>query len=60
MPRPRKFDYLYILQGYYGQGWEDLSAEDMAEPGVLVRICTTRKEYRDNEGGVYRIIERCE
>lgn len=58
--RQRKFDYLYVLQGHYGQGWEDLSAEDKAEPGALTRICTTRKEYRVNEGGTYRIIERRE
>ena len=31
----RKFDYLYVLQGDYGHGWEDLTAEDKSEPGAL-------------------------
>lgn len=60
--RQRKFDYLYVLQGDYGygHGWEDLAAEDEAEPGARQRIRQTRKEYRDNEGGSYRIIQRRE
>ena len=56
----RKFDYLYVLQGQYGQGWEDLTAEDKAEPGAWPRIRQSRTEYRENEGGEYRIIERRE
>lgn len=24
----RKYIYLLVLQGYYGHGWEDLTAED--------------------------------
>jgi hypothetical protein len=55
-----KYDYFYILQGHYGYGWDDLAAEDKAEPGAWTRITQTRKEYRENEGGNYRIIERRE
>jgi hypothetical protein len=28
MPRPSKYEYLFIIQGHYGQGWEDLTAEE--------------------------------
>lgn len=57
-----KYDYLYVLQGNYGHGhgWEDLSAEDKAVPGAFKRIKQTLKEYRENEGGHYRIVERRE
>ena len=57
-----KYAYLYVLQGNYGygHGWEDLSAEDKAKTGAWKRIRQTRKEYRENEGGSYRIIERRE
>ena len=64
MPRkPTKYFYYYILQGYYSAsvGWEDLAAEDKAEGGTMaawVRIRKTRLEYRQNEGGTYRIISR--
>ena len=57
-----KYRYLAILQGNYGygHGWEDLSAEDLHNPGAWRRIRQTRREYRENEGGLYRIIERRE
>lgn len=50
-----KYEYLFVLQGNYGQGWEDLCA---AESEKEVR--QNRKEYRENEGGNYRIIKRRE
>lgn len=56
----RKFDYLYVLQGDYGHGWEDLTAEDKGEPGALRRIKASLREYRENEGGTYRIVSRRE
>jgi hypothetical protein len=60
MPQPRKYDYLWVLQGDYGQGWEDLAAEDKsaADGCDLQRIRQTRREYIENEGGTYRIISR--
>jgi hypothetical protein len=58
----RKYNYLYVLQGNYGygHGYEDLSAEDKADAGAYKRIRQTKKEYIENEGGNYRIIERRE
>lgn len=59
--KANKYAYLFVLQGNYGaHGWEDLSAEDKAEVGAWKRVKQTAKEYRENEGGRYRIIERRE
>lgn len=61
----RKYGYFYVLQGHYGHGWEDLTAEDKNSPpnkfgGPYKRIRETKKDYIKNEGGRYRIIERRE
>lgn len=63
--RQRKYIYLLVLQGNYGHGWEDLTAEDKHsgrnEYGTpWLRIRQSLKDYRKNEGGTYRIIERRE
>lgn len=58
--KTKKYCYLYVLQGNYGYGFEDLTAEDKAEPGAYKRIRQNLKEYRENEGGQYRIISRRE
>jgi len=60
-----KYTYLLVLQGNYGYGWEDLTAEDKNsgknEYGTpWQRIKANKKDYQENEGGVYRIIERRE
>lgn len=60
MPRANKYVYLYVLQGHYAHGWEDLSAVDKSERGALAYIRQERKVYRENEGGAYRIISRRE
>jgi len=55
--RCNKFTYLYVLQSDYGygHGFEDLvTSENMRE------VRDNLKEYRDNEGGAYRIIKRRE
>ena len=57
--KPKKYSYLYILQGFYAHGWEDLAAEDQTPQGQKA-IRQTRKEYQDNERGSYRIIKRRE
>jgi hypothetical protein len=55
MPLSNKFTYLHVLQGNYGYGWEDLTAsESRAE------VRRDLRDYRENEGGLYRIIERRE
>lgn len=43
----------YVLQGYYSEGWEDLTAEETRK-----EACEQRKCYRENEGGCYRIVRR--
>ena len=59
--RQNKYDYLYVLQGHYGyHSWEDLTAEDKTIPGAYRRIRQTLREYRENEGGIYRIVQRRE
>ncbi len=50
-----KYSYIMVLQGRYGQGWEDLTAET-----TYREIRARLKEYRENEGGSYRIINRRE
>lgn len=50
-----KYTYLLVLQGDYGRGWEDLTAE------TTWREARARaREYRENEGGTYRTIKRRE
>ena len=63
--RQCKYSYLLVLQGYCGHGWEDLAAEDKHsgrnEYGTTwLRILRSKKDYVENEGGAYRIIERRE
>ena len=50
-----KYSYLFVLQGNYGQGWEDLCASESSK-----EVRDNRKDYRENEGGTYRIIQRRE
>ena len=52
-----KYQYLHVLQGNYGygHGWEDLCASESYREGRQ-----NLKEYRENEGGNYRLIERRE
>ena len=52
-----KYQYLYVLQGNYGHGhgWEDLCASESYR-----EVNQNFKEYRENEGGNYRMIERRE
>jgi len=51
----KKYSYLTILQGKYACGWEDLCASESRK-----EILADRKDYRENEGGEYRIIRRRE
>lgn len=54
--KANKFLYLYILQGFYSYGWEDLTAEDSFKEAREQRKC-----YRENAPGTaYRIIRRRE
>jgi hypothetical protein len=52
-----KYIYLHVLQGNYGygHGWEDLCASESFK-----EVRQNLREYRENEGGRYRLIERRE
>jgi hypothetical protein len=45
--------FMYVLQGYYGSGWEDLTASDDQD-----EIERDLQAYRENEGRIYRIVYR--
>lgn len=46
---------MWVLQGIYGQDWEDLTAEETREA-----IRARKREYEENEGALYRIVRRKE
>lgn len=51
--RTNKYSYLYVVQGHYGQGWEDLTAsEDRTEARQNL------KDYRASEPAAHRMITR--
>lgn len=53
--RLTKYIYLYVLQGSYGYGFEDLCASESRR-----EVVANLRDYRENEGGNYRIIQRRE
>ncbi len=55
--RINKYIYMFVLQGNYGygHGFEDIDASD-----VYSEMVASKKCYRENEGGLYRIISRRE
>ena len=54
--KKNKYVYLFVLQGNYGYcGWEDLTASENRQ-----EVRNDLKAYRENEGGIYRIIQRRE
>lgn len=55
MKKKNKYKYLFVLQGDYGQGWEDLTCSESYK-----EIREDLRAYRLNEGGEYRIIHRRE
>jgi len=59
MKRINKYSYLRVLQGSYSHGWEDLCAAENTVAGRK-EIRDNLKDYRKNEGGRYRIINRRE
>lgn len=50
MSYQRKTKDVFELEGHYGHGWEFLTGED-----TRAEIRQRLKEYRENEGGRYRI-----
>lgn len=51
--RTNKYSYLYVVQGLYGYGWEDLTASDSA-----VEARQDLKDYRANDPAPHRLITR--
>ena len=52
--KKNKYVYLFVLQVNYGYyGWEDLTASENRR-----EVRNDLKAYRENEGGIYRIIRR--
>ena len=49
----RKTEDEYVIQGHYGQGWEDDTVE-----ATLKEAKARIKEYRENMPYSYRIIKR--
>lgn len=52
-----KYEYLYVLQGLYSLGWEDLCAAKYNNTG-RAEVHANLKDYQKNEGGSYRIVAR--
>jgi len=55
--RKNKYIYLHVLQGDYGYGY---GFEDLCASESFREVRQNLKEYRENEGGNYRIIQRRE
>lgn len=55
MPKPSKYVYLFVVQGNYGQGWEDVTAEE-----TWSAARAQRKTYDANEPYPHRVIKRRE
>jgi hypothetical protein len=61
--KQKKFSYLLVLQGNYGEGWEDLCAEEICKdnPKACKNIRADKKAYLENDTrGIFRIIKRRE
>lgn len=52
-PKQKKYQKVYILQGDYGYGWDDLTGDR-----VFKRVRADAKDYRENQPGAYRIVSR--
>jgi hypothetical protein len=51
--KPTKFTTLYVVQGSYGHGWEDIAASETYKDAKA-----DLKSYRENEPGAHRLISR--
>lgn len=59
LSKPNRYNYIYVLQGRYSHGWEDLCAAEQTLEGIK-EIRQNKRDYQLNEGGEYRIISRRE
>ncbi len=53
--RKNKYVYLWVVQGHYGQGWEDLTQSE-----VRREARDNVRDYRDNDSAPIRLIQRRE
>lgn len=51
--RQNKYLYLYIVQGHYGYGWEDLTSSESYKEAL-----NDYNDYNRNEMRAHRIIKR--
>ncbi len=54
-PRKRVWNHYFSIQGNYGYGWEEVTAEDTWKE-ARARL----KEYRENQPGAYRVVRKKE
>ena len=52
-----KYKYCWVLQGYYGCGWEDLCCYDKDKYSYS-EVKKDLRSYQENEGGSYRVVNR--
>ena len=50
-----KYNYIKVIQGHFGHGWEDVSDYDKQEYPL---VKNDLKEYRLSNTGAYRVINR--
>lgn len=61
-----KYTYYKVIQGNYGYGWDDEDFHACDSTGFIKdsqarQLCKDNlKAYRENGGGVYRVIKRRE
>jgi hypothetical protein len=53
--KKNKYVYLFVLQGFYSYGWEDLTASESWK-----EVKQDKKDYIKNERGIYRVVKRRE
>lgn len=57
--KKNKYCYLWVIQGFFGYGWEDVSEYDKSEYSYL-DVRHDLQEYRISSNHAYRIIKRRE
>lgn len=53
--KTNKYLYLWVVQGFYAIGWEDLTCSE-----IWIEARNDLKSYRANEKGTFRMIKRRE
>jgi hypothetical protein len=58
-----KYAYYRVIQGNYGYGWNDVDFHECGSdfhPRNYKALKDNLKAYRENGGGIYRVIKRRE